>query len=71
MSAMYSTAVQRVTDSLTPEGGIGDAEQFSSALRTLTFVVGHHPSTVAMGLVDAGMDGEEAAEIAFNLGAWV
>jgi len=59
-----------VAATLTPEGEVADTTAFSAALRSLVGVVGRNASDVADSLVDAGMDGEAAAEIAFNLQGW-
>ena len=68
--ARHISAVNGITCTLSPEGEVADAAAFSTALRSLVGVVGHNASDVADSLVDAGMDGEAAAEIAFNLQGW-
>jgi len=68
----YTQAINALADTINQETGkIADPVRFKPALRVLDMFVGGYPKDVAMGLVEAGMDGDLAADIAFDLQGWL
>lgn len=67
----YNHAINAIATALNEDGTIVDEAMLRERLPLLINVTGTYVKDIAMGLVDAGMDGDLACQIAFNIHSWL